>query len=1112
MSPLCFPAGTHSQCREAQRRRTDSGSRHTYSTVQSFRHASMDRVPLWTRYIDDIFLVWQGSSHELNMFMMDLNSNDLNIRLTHTSNSDFVEFLDVIVKRGPNGEINSDVYRKPTSTNLLLHASSSHPRHMIQSVPVGQFLRLRRICSSDTDFERQAEDLKKRFLERGYSRRVLKRAYNRARHSHRNDLLYKPTNVSRQPDNQSRFITNFNCHSTSIRSRGVYVFPDARGHMTRVPAGVAVAVATHASLPVRGGVISVVIHTVPCKVLGRYGKNAANDDIISLHVSSGQSLFDSPDVMSPLPPVIGRYEISGPWYKDKMTTDEVLPRINLSPDPAMYRPKPSSEKTQDISHLLTSLFKNEYTGEVIGKDTGANLIRSKGGDNPYHQKFVEELKQIRTEYDSRMAECDKVERHIIQARARATAEEERMLDCLKNEAGDSFQILGLPPVESYFRWCVDNDLLKKHKLICPDDYITDTQAITRAPRGLSEPSLYKETFSFHQHVSRSPVDNGYSDPSPPKTSPKGLVEASISSLTLSSSLSSSENISQRKPSTSQNGAAGLERREKSDTNEPIPVFLANPPVVFFPEYNVGQIYEMTVELRNMTASSRHVRVIPPSTPYFSVGLGKFPGEGGIVAPGMSCHYTVRFVPDSLADFEDFILVETQAPYPVLVPIEARRPPPILTVPRTLDCGPCLVGGVKLIEWLCRNEGLSRGKFCIMPKTVWPPANFRTVANAGFVEQVPFCIRPVMFELYPGQEIIIEVVFFPLSSETHSQVFTIVCDNCQVKDITLTGYGQLVGLQLVPVSEDKGTPAEISNPSAEHLVQFPSTNLHSTEQKSISVRNTTHVELPFYWQIVKPRVDASQAEEQSDMTNMEYKIDECTAFTVTPLQGVLQPHKDNIFTVTYTPMEPIINITINRVIIEVNKHLLLIICSTEQHPSSVTELDPAMQDLIVIDLDIKGTAVPFYILLEPYAVIFSGESFTGTAMRKQFKMLNNSKSTIHFEWENISAPNIIQIEPHSGNIECGKFGEFELMFTGLKIGFTSEMVNCHILHSSEPVVLPVEATFKAARPRPISNGHSDDDVIKDVEIPCLIGRGRQASTISNGHSDDDVIKDVDISRF
>ncbi|KAM4027399.1 deleted in lung and esophageal cancer protein 1 [Anomaloglossus baeobatrachus] len=797
-----------------------------------------------------------------------------------------------------------------------------------------------------------------------------------------------------------------------------------------------------------------------------------------------------------------------------MATDDVLPRVNLSPDPAMYRPKPSSEKTQDISHLLTSLFKNEYTGEVIGKDIGTNLIRSKGGDNPYHQKFVEELKQIRTEYDSRMAECDKVERHIIQARARATAEEERVLNCLKTEAGDSFHILGLPPVESYFRWCVDNDLLKKHKLICPEDYITDAQAITRAPRGLSEPSLYKETFSFHQHISRSPVDDGYSDPSPPKTSPKGLVEGSISSLSVSS-LSTSENISQRKPSmksrsskkrlqktemsaeeraaerarldqlekrhnflknprflppNSQHGGRSLilptKKREvlisgknrvieEHDANEPVPVFLANPPIVFFPEYNVGQIYEMTVELRNMTASSRHVRVIPPSSPYFSIGLGKFPGEGGIVAPGMSCHYTIRFVPDSLADFEDYILVETQSPYPVLVPIEARRPPPILTLPRTLDCGPCLVGGVKLVDCLCRNEGLSRGRFCIMPKSVWPPANFRTVANAGYVEQVPFCIRPVMFELYPGQETIIEVVFFPLSSETYNQVFTIVCDNCHVKDITLTGYGQLVGLELVSVGEDKSIPAELTTLSTEHLVKFPSTNLYSTEQKSIAVRNTTHVELPFYWQIVKPHVEALQTEEPADMTNNEYKIDECTAFTITPLQGILQPHKDNIFTITYTPTELADYHSIAQMILRD----LPAPPGTVQHPSSFTELDPIIQDVIVIDLDIRATTEPFYILLEPYAVIFSGESFTGTAMRKQFKMWNNSKSTIHFEWENISTPNIIQIEPHSGNIECGRFCEFELMFTGLKTGFTSEIVNCRILHSSEPVVLHVEATFK-----------------------------------------------------
>lgn len=58
--------------------------------------------------------------------------------------------------------------------------------------------------------------------------------------------------------------------------------------------------------------------------------------------------------------------------------------------------------------------------------------------------------------------------------------------------------------------------------------------------------------------------------------------------------------------------------------------------------------------------------------------GRFPGEGGVVAPGMSCKYTVRFAPDSLGDYEDFVTVKTQGEHLLEVPIVARRPPPVLT--------------------------------------------------------------------------------------------------------------------------------------------------------------------------------------------------------------------------------------------------------------------------------------------------------------------------------------------------------------------------------------------------------------------------------------------------
>ena len=58
--------------------------------------------------------------------------------------------------------------------------------------------------------------------------------------------------------------------------------------------------------------------------------------------------------------------------------------------------------------------------------------------------------------------------------------------------------------------------------------------------------------------------------------------------------------------------------------------------------------------------------------------GQFPGEHGLVAPGMSCHYAIRFAPDSLRDYDDLLHVQTQAATPIMVPIQGRREPPKLT--------------------------------------------------------------------------------------------------------------------------------------------------------------------------------------------------------------------------------------------------------------------------------------------------------------------------------------------------------------------------------------------------------------------------------------------------
>ncbi|NWX01416.1 DLEC1 protein, partial [Caloenas nicobarica] len=496
---------------------------------------------------------------------------------------------------------------------------------------------------------------------------------------------------------------------------------------------------------------------------------------------------------------------------------------------------------------------------------------------------------------------------------------------------------------------------------------------------------------------------------------------------------------------------------KGDTSI-IPVFLADPPTVLFSDYEVGQVYETTVELQNITSTCHSLRLIPPSTSAFAIGPGKFPGKGGKIAPGMTCQYIVQFIPESLGDYEDCIIVETQVSEPLVIPIQAKRPPPVLTLPHIIDCGSCLVGGMKSMMVLCRNEGFSTGKFCIMPKKAWPPPYFRAVATVGFVIQDPFGIHPAVFKLAPGESITVEVVFFPSTPEVSQQIYTIVCDNCQVNDVTVTGVGQLIALELLFVTggENKPEPGEVTDVTAKHLIRFKPQNPHSTEEKKLVIRNSTYVaELPFYWQIMKPNLKPLIPEKTAALMELKYDRDAESAFSLNPEQGVLLPHADHEFILTYTPQE----------LQNYHSVIQMVLRDIPESPCPVKERmlqnipEYKAEDVIALEIEVKGSTEPFQLLLEPYAIIIPGENFIGVNVRKTFKMWNNSKSLIKYTWEKIIACDILEVEPHTGVIEMNKCCEFKLAITGWKPGCISHNLQCKIEHCPEPVVLHVEAAFK-----------------------------------------------------
>lgn len=99
-----------------------------------------------------------------------------------------MNFLDILVYRDLN-RLGSNLYRKSTDRNSILHGQSFHPIPLKRSLPLSQFSRIRRICSSDSDFQAQAADLEKRFQQRQYKHEWIIQACNRFENISQTDCL-----------------------------------------------------------------------------------------------------------------------------------------------------------------------------------------------------------------------------------------------------------------------------------------------------------------------------------------------------------------------------------------------------------------------------------------------------------------------------------------------------------------------------------------------------------------------------------------------------------------------------------------------------------------------------------------------------------------------------------------------------------------------------------------------------------------------------------------------------------------------------------------------------------------------------------------------------------
>ena len=126
-----------------------------------------------SKIIEDIFIIWNGTTEELILFIVDLNKKHKTIKFDYKISTKQIGFLDTMVYRDQQHKIQTTIFRKPTDQQTNLHAESNHPKSLKDSIPYSQALSIKTICSTTSEFNKNFEIITKRFKEGGYPKKVV---------------------------------------------------------------------------------------------------------------------------------------------------------------------------------------------------------------------------------------------------------------------------------------------------------------------------------------------------------------------------------------------------------------------------------------------------------------------------------------------------------------------------------------------------------------------------------------------------------------------------------------------------------------------------------------------------------------------------------------------------------------------------------------------------------------------------------------------------------------------------------------------------------------------------------------------------------------------------
>ncbi|CAH8589151.1 unnamed protein product [Schistosoma rodhaini] len=670
--------------------------------------------------------------------------------------------------------------------------------------------------------------------------------------------------------------------------------------------------------------------------------------------------------------------------------------------------KPSKNRSQVISYQLSKIFKNLYQFSALDDDIISYLQAAKDSDDEKHSLYIKEIDKVLKKHKNVIDEVNAAESRI------------RDYSLNKHLFQNSENVSPRPvPSNSLSFDEIDDSFLGELGILTKEDIYFNGK-----PRSHDFPVV--KSSKSHEDVENINVLPAI----------KSVVKSSgkidqLKNFSPKSCLKSDDIISDINLTPSTRSLISFGKRTKENR----PLFQAEPESIIFRSYLKGNTYEAIVKVRNISDTSRSIRVLPPKTTIFSINEGKFPRPGSsIIAPGMAAVFLVQFFPDNVGDFEDEFIVKYENQLePLCVKLLGQKSRPQLNILDCYDMGYALKGGerVNTIQLKnCNAEIASNSKFLFITKEAFSKCqqydantftefySIHVNSSSTSLCSESFSLKPNNFHLDSLQSITITVEFKPLCVAEYKWELVLICDNGQFFPVTFKGRGEEPILQIIDIIDQNDLSTsnksltnfrkiDTNSNDQFYFYQFPKHYPHTNSPKTMTIRNCCSEPLRFQWiqenEFSEPNLSEYTSDsliKSDDVLNQRKSLSTSVIslsdkqtdnavpllFTINPTTGVFETNEMKHFQICFNPTQV--------GIFRTQLALVLLGIPEVDEQENCYKLDKKH-----LSIELEGTAEPLPIAIEPPILIVPGRCLLDVPVYRTVQLVNKSTNcSVTFSWQ------------------------------------------------------------------------------------------------------------------